>query len=401
MVICQSLNYTIMECNINNCSGCMACLNVCPKDAISVEESAEGFILPHINEEKCIKCGLCDAVCDYKKDTHIGVDIMKAFSLTHKNKQVVKNSSSGGAFTALSDAVLEKKGVIIGVVYDKDFNVVHTIASTSDLRDNMRGSKYVQSNPGLIYRDVKELLKKQLVLFVGTPCQCAGLKSYLKKDYANLIVVDFLCHGVPSNKMFKEHIKFICKKHKGKAINYTFRTKKYGWNTSANVLTLTEEHSKHNNNILVDHTKEDSSWLTQAFLSFFSENLSIRPSCLKCPYRNNHRPSDISIGDFWQIENLTGKKNKDGVSFITANSIKGETYLREIATGVQLKEYSIEQVRFRLPKGATIIPKRYDDFWNTYQRGGYEQVVMNYFNNSTRAKIRWEVKKLVKRMRII
>lgn len=401
MVIYQSLNKIVMKCNINNCSGCMACLNVCPKDAISVVEIAEGFILPHINEEKCIQCGLCETVCDYKKNIHIGSDIIKAFSLIHKNKVVVKNSSSGGAFTSLSDAVLEKKGVIVGVVYDEDFNVVHTIASASDLRNKMRGSKYVQSNPGLIYKEIKELLNKQLVMFVGTPCQCAGLKSYLKKDYDNLIVVDFLCHGVPSNKMFKEHINFISKRHKGTVVDYTFRTKKYGWNTSANVLYLSEDHQKQKNNLIVDHIIEDASWLTQAFLTFFSDNLSLRPSCLKCPYRNNYRPSDISIGDFWQIENLTGKKDKEGVSFITANSIKGDTLIHEIANNVQLKEYSLEQVRFRLPKGDTYIPKNYDDFWSTYKSGGYEQVVSKYFNNSLKARIRWEIKKLVKRMRII
>ena len=371
-----------MEFDVNTCSGCMACMNVCPKDAITIIQSAEGFILPHIEEDECVHCGLCEAVCDFRNKTHVGNDIRRAFSLVHSNKEVVKKSSSGGAFTALSDLILQQGGVVVGATYDHDFNVVHSIAVTQEERNRMRGSKYVQCNPGLLYREIREKLQSQAVLFVGTPCQCAGLKSYLKKDYDNLIVVDFLCHGVPSNKMFKEHIAYIAKDHKGKVVDYTFRTKKYGWNSYAK-------------------TKKVSSWLTQAFLTFFTVNLSLRPSCFNCPYRNSHRPSDITIGDFWQIEYLTGKKDKDGVSFVSANTEKGESLIREIVPMVKIKEYSLEQVQFRLPKGSTKKPKRYDAFWETYRNGGYGKVVKKYFDYSFKARLRWEVKKMAKQSKII
>lgn len=383
-----------MQFDIESCSACMACVNVCPKDAISNSHSTEGFLLPKIDTDKCVHCGLCETVCDFRKEVHVGNDMRRAFSFVHSDKRVVEKSSSGGAFTALSDAILEKNGVVVGVTYDHEFNVAHAFAVNQEERDRMRGSKYVQSNPGLLYREIKNKLLQQPVLFVGTPCQCAGLKSYLKKDYDNLIVVDFFCHGVPNNKMFKEHISFIEKKKQGKAVDYRFREKKYGWNSYANVISFAGS-SK------IDEVKEDSSWITQSFLTFFATSLSLRSSCFNCPYRSSHRPSDISIGDFWQIEQLTGKKDKEGVSFVTVNSKKGEVLINEIASKMRMKEYTFDQIRFRLPKSTIKKPKRYEAFWNAYLTGGYEKVLQKFFNNSFGAKLRWVVKKGVKRFRII
>lgn len=384
----------MMQFDIESCSACMACVNVCPKDAISITHSTEGFLLPQIDEDKCVHCGLCETVCDFRKDVHVGNNMRRAFSFVHSDKRVVEKSSSGGAFTALSDSILEKNGVVVGVTYDHEFNVAHAFAVDREGRDRMRGSKYVQSNPGLLYREIKNKLLQQPVLFVGTPCQCAGLKSYLKKDYDNLIIVDFFCHGVPNNKMFKEHVAFVEKRNHGKALDYCFRVKKYGWNSYTNVISIAG--SLNNDNL-----KEDSSWITQSFLTFFATSLSLRPSCFNCPYRNLHRPSDISIGDFWQIEKLTGKKDKDGVSFVTINSKKGEVIIDEIAPKMQMKEYMLDQIRFRLPKSTIKKPKRYEAFWNAYLTGGYEKVLQEFFNNSFGAKLQWIVKKGVKRFRII
>ena len=274
-----------MVIDLVSCSGCMACKNICPTDAISTIESKDGFILPHIDENKCVQCGLCEAVCDFKRSNHIGDNILNVYSLAHCDKSVIKHSSSGGAFTAFSDKVFEKGGVVYGVTYDEDFNIVYSAANTIEERNRMRGSKYVQSDPKLVYRQIKKDLEERLVLFVGTPCQCAGLRSYLKKGYNNLIIVDFLCHGVPNNRMFKEHISLISRRHKGNLVDYSFRAKQYGWNSYANVATFAELFQNHNSYAKKRQTKEDASWSNQAFLFFFSDNLSLRPSCFNCPYR--------------------------------------------------------------------------------------------------------------------
>ena len=186
------------------CCGCMACASVCPQGAISKIENSKGFIVPAIDDTKCINCGLCLRVCDFKKEHDKQSNIEKAFSLVINDKAILKDSTSGGAFTSLSDVVLSKKGYVVGSVMESDFNVHHAIVSDQVSRDAMRGSKYVQSDTDGIFSKIKELLNGEVnVLFVGTPCQCGALRSFLGKDYDNLIVVDFLCHGVPNNKMFK------------------------------------------------------------------------------------------------------------------------------------------------------------------------------------------------------
>ena len=196
--------------NLSNealCCGCMACAAACPQGAISKSENERGFIVPFIDDSKCINCGLCLKVCDFKKEHDEQSNIDKAFSLVINDKIVLKNSTSGGAFTALSDIVLDERGSIVGSVMESDFTVHHVITSDQALRDAMRGSKYVQSSTQGIWKQVKELLSKgDKVLFTGTPCQCAALTSFLGKYYDNLIIMDLLCHGVPKNQMFKEHV---------------------------------------------------------------------------------------------------------------------------------------------------------------------------------------------------
>ena len=382
-----------MTFHLSDCSGCMACMNICPKDAIITSQSKEGFIIPRILEDKCVHCGLCESVCDYKSREHIGNDIRRVYSFSHFDKRVLNNSSSGGAFTSLSDLFLDKGGVVFGAVFDNSFNVIHTIASNASERNRMRGSKYVQSNPQLSYREVKTQLIKRPVLFVGTPCQCAGLKAFLNNDYDNLVVVDFLCHGVSSTQLFKDHLSYIKKNHKGILVDYSFRKKKYGWNSYTNVLSFSRQS--------LCRTKDDSSWLAQAFLSFFSDSYSLRPSCFNCPYRNSHRPSDITIGDFWQIEYLTGKKDKNGVSFMSANSPKGEDIISAISHDGRINEYTIDQVQFRLPNGSKGKPIKYNSFWETYLSGGYESVLNAFFDNSFKARLRWTIKKIAKRLKIV
>ena len=205
-----------------SCCGCMACESVCPRGAISMIENWKGFIMPSIDDGKCVNCGLCLKVCDFKKPQQTESNIKRAYSLAANDKTVLKNSTSGGAFTALSNVVLGRSGCVVVSVMEDDFTIRHVVAEDKTGRDKMRGSKYVQSSTQSIWQQVKTLLSQgKEVCFTGTPCQCAALRSFLGKDYDNLVVVDFLCHGVPNNKMFKEHIAYLNKYYK-KAPFYKF-----------------------------------------------------------------------------------------------------------------------------------------------------------------------------------
>ena len=252
-----------------NCTGCMACLNVCPKNAISCVENDKGFIVPSINNDLCINCGLCDKTCVLNKEIPEGSTIQDALALVTDNNDVLKNSTSGGAFTALSNVILKKQGIVVGAIMDESFTVYHVLTTETSIRDRMRGSKYVQSNVKDLYRKIKENLESNVyVLFIGTPCQVHALRQFLRKDYDTLYAVDILCHGVPNNKMFKEHINYVNSFEGAKIVDYHFRTKRFGGRNSI------QEYK------LEDSKKYITSFDAQEYASFFRQSLSIRPSSL-------------------------------------------------------------------------------------------------------------------------
>lgn len=302
-----------------NCCGCMACRNICPSNAILVKKDEKGFLYTNVDLGKCINCHLCEKVCGFVKEDRSAFETKKAYSLIHKDKDVLLNSTSGGAFTALSDVILAYGGVVFGAAMDEKFDVSHVEATDKETRDKMRGSLYVQSNIGTSYSKVKKYLEKgRCVLFIGTPCQVGGLMAYLKKPYENLIGVEFLCHGVPNNDFFKEHIKYLERKYSGKAKRYTFRSKKFAWWTHGiEEVTFSDGRSK-------------ATKAVQAYNSFFHSNISLRPSCHNCSYRRMERSADITIADFWGIEKITGKRNRTGVSLLLGNTEKGTAFIESI-----------------------------------------------------------------------
>ena len=378
--------------NLSNealCCGCMACAAACPQGAISKSENERGFIVPFIDDSKCINCGLCLKVCDFKKEHDEQSNIDKAFSLVINDKIVLKNSTSGGAFTALSDIVLDERGSIVGSVMESDFTVHHVITSDQALRDAMRGSKYVQSSTQGIWKQVKELLSKgDKVLFTGTPCQCAALTSFLGKDYDNLIIMDFLCHGVPNNKMFKEHMQYLNEYYKTPSVGFSFRNKTYGWD------------SYNNNNNTLSNGKTKIKWINQIYYNFFVSNLSLRSSCHQCPYRSLHRPSDITVADFWGIEKFTGHKDREGVSLVLAHSEKGLALVEKVKLSCHLEEYPIEAVTFRVSIAQSKPNAQCDVFWKTYLEQGYQGVAKRFFSNSLKNRIRFELRKIAWNFRL-
>lgn len=321
--------------SLKECTGCMACSNICDI-AIKVVTDKEGFRRPVIINNDCSKCGKCVNACPVltpvvpeKTITH------QVFACTNSSKLVRLDSSSGGVFTELAKFVLQKKGGVFGAAFTNECVVIHIeIDSENDL-SKLRKSKYVQSDVGQCLKKAKERLEAgQYVLFSGLPCQIAGLYSYLGKDYDRLYTVDILCKGVPSPGVFAE---FICEteKHWGcKVQEINFREKKYGWGNRA-MMVLTFANGK----------QRVSPLTLSSFGSGFSTDLFSRPSCYNCKYKNKDRVGDITLGDFWGIgKDLSfDKLKKEGVSFVMLNSKKGKELFNSIRANLLVDERNLSE----------------------------------------------------------
>lgn len=215
------------------CCGCTACANICPKDCITMKADDEGFLYPVVDENNCVKCGLCEKACPVIHKAERMSCNNEVYAIQLKDEATLKECASGGFYTALCKLAVEQGGIVWGAVYDKDFHVIHGSAETDEECKAFRGSKYVQSNLGMTYRNVKEMLEtNKLVCFSGTPCQIEGLKKYLKNDYENLITVDLVCAGVPSPKLWDEYIDMQQKKFESPLRYVNFRYKTYGYQCS-------------------------------------------------------------------------------------------------------------------------------------------------------------------------
>ncbi len=369
------------------CSGCMACMNICPKNAISEKIDECGFVYPDVDMQKCVHCGLCVNVCDFRREKLMDCNVLSAYGLQHNSLDVLRNSTSGGAFTAFSDWFLHRDGVVIGAVMDSQFDVFHVVGKSPAERDTMRGSKYVQSSMHFIYREMKELLESgKYVLFTGTPCQTAAVQSYFGTSYERLVVVDFLCHGTPSNQMLKDHIRGIEARSGKKATSYTFRTKRYTWNPSA-----------------IEGTKYDCNqrntyrFFMQTYSQLFHSNASLRPSCLNCKYRSQHRYSDMTIADFWGVEYITQQKDLRGTSLVFINSERGKQYFSKM-DNISTFFVPLEKILYRISLRPPNSKIDTEEFWELYQTQGYEAVVSKYCVSTLGKHARFILKKVVRRM---
>jgi coenzyme F420-reducing hydrogenase beta subunit len=300
----------------NNCFGCCACQNVCPTDSISMVQDNEGFLYPHINEQACISCGKCENVCPvifkYKHEGKIEKPFV--YAALYKNEDIRKKSSSGGIFTVLARYVFENHGVVFGVGFDKDFNVIHKYADNMNELEELRGSKYVQSYIGNTYKQAEKFLKQgRRVLFSGTPCQIAGLQGYLGRKFNNLITCDIICHGTPSPKVYKMYLSYISQKKKSSINKINFRNKNKGWKNFS--LKIKFKNKK----------TYISDLITDPFLNGFLKNLYLRPSCHICPFSNINRISDITLGDYWGVAKYHPEMDDDkGTSLVLINTEKGK-----------------------------------------------------------------------------
>ncbi len=303
------------------CCGCGACTSVCPTSCIEMQEDRDGFLFPVlISADKCINCNLCKKVCpiEHPFKNEGGLQAFGAYSV---DDEMLKSCSSGGIFPELSDYVLNEGGCVYGAVFDDNWNLHHDRASNLEELKRQYGSKYVQSCIGGCYSDCKESLEKgQLVLFTGTPCQIAGLRNFLRKEYDTLFTLDVICHGVPSTKMFHAYLSTLEKKHGGNICEVVFRDKsKNGWS-----ITLKYSIKKKNGKINSYFYKSSDS----SYFSAFLKGMIARESCYHCPFSTLSRPGDLTLGDFWGYQKTRPElKNHMGLSLVLCNSPKGEQLL--------------------------------------------------------------------------
>lgn len=314
-------------CNKDKCTGCAACLNVCNKDAITMVEDACGYVSPEIDPSKCVDCGMCAKVCPANNKVELRYP-MDCYAAKVKDEAELASCASGGMATELSRYVIDKGGVVYGCT-GKDIRYVHHIRIDSvEGLDLLKGSKYVQSFIGGIYKDViHDLHSDRLVLFIGTPCQVAGLQGFLRhKDYPNLITADLVCHGVPSQKMLNDNIALYCTENED--VSVWFRRKErsssicdaswriaYGWFFQTGHMRT--PHS-------VDYYKDP-------YMFGFLAPLTFRSSCYTCRYANISRCSDFTLGDFWGLGKDAGFVNGKGVSVVLVNTGKAAEVWKEVA----------------------------------------------------------------------
>ena len=302
------------------CCGCSACLHICPKHSISFREDKEGFLYPQVDTATCIECGLCEKVCPVLNQGEERMPL-KVYAAKHADDEIRMKSSSGGIFTLLADQIIDKGGVVFGARFNENWEVVHDYTETKEGLAPFRGSKYVQSNIGNSYKLVEEFLKTgREVMFTGTPCQVAGLKKFLRKDYENLLTVDFVCHGVPSPMVWRKYLEEEIARQGNNSVvtGVNFRDKSTGWKKYSFVLNFSKASADGEQNTVFSSVFTDN-----AYMNAFLSDLSLRPSCYACPAKVGKSGADITIGDFWGIENIQPTFDDDkGTSLVFINTNK-------------------------------------------------------------------------------
>ncbi|MDY0288722.1 MAG: Coenzyme F420 hydrogenase/dehydrogenase, beta subunit C-terminal domain [Sphaerochaeta sp.] len=351
-----------------HCFGCTACEHICPVGCITLSPDDKGFLLPVVDESACIECGLCLGACPYLGDGYPrSSEETLALAAKHRDSSTRMHSSSGGAFTAISDSLLEQGGVLYGAAYDEAMKVRHMRCISKAQRDALRGSKYVQSDLGQCYKEVEQDLKAgRRVLFTGTPCQVAGLRGYLGREYEQLLLVDLLCYGVPSPKVFADYVADIEGQEGKRLLGCSFRNKSKGWRA---MLMHLDFGSK---SIFLDAS-------LSSYYALFLKGTILRPCCYECPFCSFDRPGDMTIGDFWGIEDTMPEfEDEKGVSLILVNSPKGKVAFQAMANKLDHRQSSRKAALQPALSAPTPADKHSDAFWKEYTCFGYGYVVHKY-----------------------
>lgn len=343
---------------LDKCTACTVCKNVCPKNAISLEYDKEGFLYPKIDSDKCVSCGLCAKSCHVLNKHRNTKETSKVYYGYIKDQAVRKLSSSGGVFSAISDIVLKENGLIVGAYFDeKTKKILHASSDTVEF-SKFRSSKYAESEMGDILLEIESALNKnRKVLFTGTPCECAGVRLKFKNNQ-NLLILDFLCHGVPSSKLFSDMLLELEKKNKSGLIDYKFRTKQFGWSQSG--VSARFKNGKTFSSV------SRCDWFYRACMM---DNLFLRKSCYTCD-KVAYSSADITIGDFWGVANYKPEINdQKGLSVIIVNTKSGEKLLEKIKETCNVYSADKKYIDYTLnvktnDKKLALRDKRFNEYLN-------------------------------------
>lgn len=384
-----------------NCCACGACYNICPKNAIEMIVDEYGFKYPKINYDKCIACGACKKVCAFQNVIEKN-EPLQIVAAARKDENKIMKSASGGIFAVLAEYFLSIGGIVYGAaLVDENDTLVPKHIGINNLKDlpKILGSKYVQSDIGNIYKEIRTLLNnKKQILFSGTPCQVAGLKAFLGKKYGNLFTVDIICHGVPNAEFFKGYLDILEKNFNGKILDFKFRDKKDGWGPYILSLDILKKNSLQSERryIYLDES---------TYASMFLYTDILRLNCYKCKYTNSHRTGDITIGDYWGIEKehpellkINGGllDTKKGISAIIINTEDGKLGVEKLCQEIVCFDTTYEKVA--IANTQLREPSKYGRYRNKimdlYKTGGFKKVDEYYYNKVLKKII---IKKKIKR----
>ena len=380
----------IMITDSSKCCGCTACAVICPHGAIQLHPDKLGFLYPVVDEAKCVDCGLCDKVCSFVPDVESVKQVpqnakVEVLAVRHKDSEILAQSQSGGAFSAMAEQVLNDGGLVYGAAFDESFMVRHIRVDGIEGLAALRGSKYVQSDLrgifGQILGDLKNGCK---VLFAGTPCQVAGLKSYIPKMLQDkLLTVDFICHGVPSPAVWKDYLDYMSQK--GTIIKANFRDKSVaGW-------------KEHNETFIYKNGKKK---VADSFRVLFYKNIMLRHSCSVCPYNIMNHKSDVTIADFWGVEEILPQMDgPEGTSMVICNTSKGQELAGHASDALNIAPAVIDYDFMSRRNPNLVRPARIDKdrmaFENEYARKGFLRVARHWGDLGLRYRL-WLIKKFIK-----
>lgn len=368
------------------CTGCGACANACPSQAISMKPDNNGFLYPVVNKELCFNCGKCIRLCNVRATHHHVEQVNKAYAVWSRDDDIRFTSTSGGAFSEFAKYFLKNGGLVAGAAYAEDNNVEHIMIDEINKLPLIRQSKYVQSDSREIYKGVKAALDAgRKVLFCGTPCQVAAMKAYLHKEYENLLLMSFICLGVNSPKALKAWLQEIEAEEKSKVKRVWFKYKQHGWHKSPLCTRLDFANDMHK-----VYFGDDNTFMK----GYIGYHLYLRPSCSRCRFKGIEHGSDIMVADFWGLENA----DDNGTSLLIVNSRRGEEIFGAVRGNLVVSEKDFAEAVLGNPSfKVSVQPSKYsEDFLRELDEIGFSKAYKKYARVPWTQMIKGKLKRIIR-----